>query len=692
MQTRTQHAYFPHVDGLRAVAVLAVVFYHLHSAWAPGGFAGVDIFFVISGFIVSASVSTLDRSPIWKFLPFFYARRIQRIAPALMVCLLATNLAAALLIPMSWLSGANQQTGIYAFFGLSNLILARTNNDYFSPVAEFNPYMHTWSLSVEEQFYFAFPFMFFAWTFAGKWRRFTVVLFGAVLLASLGYSAWMGNTDKTTAFYMITSRFWQLAAGVLLFQAMNLTGRRFDVADQPSPRWHTWGAMASIGLIAFSFAQSRPDRFPFPGALPAVAGAMGLLFFLHGKSRTNPIMRVLAARPVLFIGRISYSLYLWHWPVFVIFRWTIGLDRGSYRMGALAIAFVLAVLSYYFVEKPFRNLKSVRMVPRTAVVTTGFALIGMCAWFATQINAAQPKISLSTVVQHASDWYPDGGVDIDPSHSGCSIRTGNAPVGTSNAITFSRQNCGPATGTPRIYAIGDSHSTAYVGMYKEYVMRTGASVTVYVNGGCPFMSLQPWRETSEPCRTNSSAAVTDMLARIEPGDVVFLPSLRMPRFVDQYYVFPENEALDLIFGDAAIKARAQAVIDGEKVLKRLSGQGAVIVIEAPKPIFKAPMYRCAEPYNRSLPICRSGTAMSRPELASLRKPIVDSLQQLAAAVPNTRVWDPFPILCPPATQCSGYSSGHPLFFDSDHISGYGARLVYPAFEAFVRNAAATATQ
>jgi hypothetical protein len=270
---------------------------------------------------------------------------------------------------------------------------------------------------------------------------------------------------------MITSRFWQLAAGVLLFQAMNLAGRRFDVADQPSPRWHTWGAMASIGLIAYSFAQSRPDRFPFPGALPAVAGAMGLLFFLHGKSRTNPIMRVLAARPVLFIGRISYSLYLWHWPVFVIFRWTIGLDRGSYRMGALAIAFVLSVLSYYFVEKPFRNLKSVRMVPRTAVVTTGFALIGMCAWFATQINAAQPRISLSTVVRHASDWYPDGG-DTDPSYAGCPIRTETAPVGTSNAITFSRQNCGPATGAPRMYAIGDSHSTAYVGVYKEYVMRT----------------------------------------------------------------------------------------------------------------------------------------------------------------------------------------------------------------------------
>ncbi|WP_434113733.1 acyltransferase family protein [Paraburkholderia caffeinilytica] len=691
MRASIKHAYFPHVDGLRAIAVLAVVFYHLHSAWVPGGFAGVDIFFVISGFIVSASVSTLKRSPIWNFLPFFYARRIQRIAPALIVCLLTTNFIAALLIPMSWLSSTNQQTSIYAFFGLSNLILARTNNDYFSPVGEFNPYMHTWSLSIEEQFYFAFPLMFFAWTFAGKWRNFTVALFATTLVASLGYSAWMGNTDKITAFYMITSRFWQLAVGVLLFQTMNLLGRRFDVADQTSPRWYTCGAMASIALIAYSFAASRPDRLPFPGALPAVVGATGLLFFLHGKSHTNPVMWALGSRSILFIGRISYSLYLWHWPIFVMFRWTIGLDRDSYRLAALAIALVLSALSYYFVEKPFRNLKFLSSMARPAVVMIGFAFIGMCAWFGMLVNEAQPRISLSTVTRHANDWYPYG-ADTDPAYAGCTIGTENTPLGMSFSTTFTRQNCTSEAEAPRVYAIGDSHSMAYVGMYKEYVMRTGSSLTSYVNGGCPFISLQPGREASELCRANSSAAVNDMLGRLKPGDVVFLPSLRMPRFVDQYFIFPEKETMDQIFGNSAIKARAEAIIEGKKVLERLSEKGAVVVIEAPKPLFKAPLYRCAESYNRSLPICRPGTEMKRSALLELRKPIIDSLQRLAAAVPNTLVWDPFPLLCPPALQCSGYSSGHPLFFDSDHISGYGARLVYPAFEAFIKNASNAATQ
>ncbi|CAK0758439.1 exopolysaccharide production protein ExoZ [Gammaproteobacteria bacterium] len=314
--------YFPYVDGLRAIAILSVVIYHLNPAWLPGGFSGVDIFFVISGFIVSASVSSLDRVGLLKFMPFFYARRFQRIGPALIICLLATALVTALLIPAAWLSGSIQETGLYAFFGLSNFMLVKTSNDYFSPIAEFNPYTHTWSLGVEEQFYFLFPLLFFTWSFR-PWRRVTTGLFVVALVASLGYSAWLGQTDKISAFYMIASRFWQLAAGVLLFQIMTLLGRRFDTSEQPSPGWFTAGALFSLWLIGYGFAVSKPERYPFPGAIPSVLGTLGVLGFLHGQRAENPVMRCLVNRPIVFIGKISYSLYLWHWPVLVLFRWTV---------------------------------------------------------------------------------------------------------------------------------------------------------------------------------------------------------------------------------------------------------------------------------------------------------------------------------------------------------------------------------
>ncbi|MCW5569427.1 MAG: acyltransferase, partial [Dokdonella sp.] len=139
------HPYFAYIDGLRAIAVLGVIAYHLDSGWLPGGFAGVDVFFVISGFVVSASVARWNGSGLGGFLAYFYARRIRRIVPALVFCLLSTSLACTLFIPFAWLSSAIETTGRYAFFGLSNLYLASHNESYFSPTAEFNPYTHTWS-------------------------------------------------------------------------------------------------------------------------------------------------------------------------------------------------------------------------------------------------------------------------------------------------------------------------------------------------------------------------------------------------------------------------------------------------------------------------------------------------------------------------------------------------------------------
>ncbi len=188
----------PHVDGLRALAVVAVMIYHLRESWLPGGFSGVDVFFVISGFVVSLSVSHWIGGGIGNFLGRFYARRLQRIVPALLACLVLTSLLSVLLIPRAWLSSSNELTGLYAFFGLSNYYLAFHNETYFSPLAAFNPYMHTWSLGVEEQFYLLFPLLFFAWTRGGRWRMLSIGLISLACLASLG-DAWLRPASNPTA-------------------------------------------------------------------------------------------------------------------------------------------------------------------------------------------------------------------------------------------------------------------------------------------------------------------------------------------------------------------------------------------------------------------------------------------------------------------------------------------------------------
>ncbi|CAK0780560.1 exopolysaccharide production protein ExoZ [Gammaproteobacteria bacterium] len=676
-------AYFPHVDGLRAIAILSVLLYHLNAAWLPGGFSGVDIFFVISGFIVSASVSSLDQVGLLKFMPFFYARRFQRIVPALIVCLLVTSLATAILIPPVWLSSANQDTGLYAFFGLSNFILAKNANDYFSPIAEFNPYTQTWSLGVEEQFYVVFPLLFFAWSFR-RWRPTTVGLFVLMLMASLGYSAWLAHTDKTFAFYMITSRFWQLAAGVLLFQFMTQSGRRFDVAEQPTPGWFRVGALFSLLLIGYGLAVSKPETFPFPGAIPTVLGTLGLLGFLHGQGAGNPIMRFIASRPLLFIGRISYSLYLWHWPVLVLFRWTVGIDAPLHRLAAMALVFALATASYYGVEMPLRYLPALRRAPRYAVVAMGLTATGLSAWLATQINQAQASISISTITRNTRDWYPNG-FDPGTAYPGCTLETTTRPVGKSYSLTYTRKHCDPPLpAAARVFAMGDSHAMNYEGLYKEYVMETGAPVTLYNNGGCPFISLMLGREGGAGCPENTQAALEDMLGKLGAGDVVLLPSLRVPRFVDPWIRYPYQQQLEQIFSVGAAQARAQAVTAAEPILRQLHAKGAQVVLEAPKPVFRSPTFRCAETYHRTNPICGEGTDINRAEMEQLREPVLKAFKQLANAVPGVGIWDPLPVLCPPGLSCSAFSpEGRPLFFDGDHLSGYGNHVLLPSFRAFV---------
>lgn len=678
----TRSAYFPYVDGLRAIAVIAVVIYHLNPRWLPGGFSGVDIFFVISGFIVSASVGAFNGRGILSFIGFFYARRLQRIGPALVACLLATALASAIFIPAAWLSGSNPKTGLFAFFGLSNFILAANDNNYFSPISEFNPYTHTWSLGVEEQFYFIFPLIFFAWICAPRWRLLSTATFVAALLASLFYSAWLGQTDKTEAFYMITSRFWQLAAGVLLFQAMTFAGRRFDIAEQPSPSWFTVGALISLGLLGYGFWISDASSFPFPGAAPSVIGALGLLGFLHGKGANNPIVKLLANRPVLFVGRISYSLYLWHWPVFVLFRWTVGIDSPLQRAVAATIAIVLAVASYYLIETPVRQLRIARRAPRYAVVTIGLVILGASAWIATQINDKQPWLSVSTITRNADDWYPYGS-NTSPDLPGCVVHAAGQSIGTGVAITYTRHGCErPALG-PRVFAIGDSHAIGYEAMYKGYVLASGAPVTVYNNGGCPFISLQPWRENTQHCKENAAAAVSHMLENIQSDDVLFLPSLRMPRFADQWVRFKDEEVSDAIFSEWSKDARQKAVEEANAVLKQFQTKGVRLVLEAPKPVFRSPTFRCAETYNQTNSICSDGLEIDRSEIESLRKPALTALQEIATSYPGATLWDPFAVLCPSAERCSAIVDGRPLFFDGDHVSGYGNRLLVPSFQLAV---------
>ena len=282
MTNKTVHVHF--IDGLRAIAVLSVVVYHLNSNLLPCGYAGVDIFFVISGFVVSYSISSYAEAgwgagkfmnfiSFLNFVLFFYFRRLVRIMPVLVVCLIATFLVATLLVPDAWLSHTNTDTGLFAFFGLSNFILYRDANNYFSPLAEFNPFTHTWSLAVEEQFYVAFPILFFLWIKNYRSASFAILI---VLAAeSFAYNLYFNIHDQNQAFYMIWCRFWELGIGVLLFQYLTIRNRDGN-------------SLGSIGIVSRIFVEIgfvvmivglfsvNTIKLPIPSSAVSVLGASAI--------------------------------------------------------------------------------------------------------------------------------------------------------------------------------------------------------------------------------------------------------------------------------------------------------------------------------------------------------------------------------------------------------------------------------
>lgn len=680
IQPVTRSTYVPHIDGLRAVAVLSVIVYHLNPHWLPGGLSGVDIFFVISGFVVSASLADFRKSTPQAFFAYFYARRMLRILPALVTCLLVTHVFAMLFIPWAWLSDANQRTGLYAFFGLSNFFLARNHSNYFEPRAEFNPYVHTWSLGVEEQFYLIFPPLFAAWIAGARWRRFSASLFALGLIVSLALAAWLARTNPELSFYMLYTRFWELAGGVLLYQLLVFTGHAFSETHRPVTAFSQGGSIVSALLVAAGFALTSPRSYPFPGALLPVLGTLGLLFFLHGREPRDIVMRALRLPAVVFIGQISYSLYLWHWPVFVLFRWTTGVESIPQRIAATALTFALATASYYFIERPPRRMLRLRALPRWAVIVGGVALIGASVTIALQINAHTPQWSLTHVGREAADWYSGRPEDIGKRN--CSLRSRGEAVGESMVGIWSGADCAePMSSMPRLFVIGDSHAQAYSTMLMMFAMDTGTEVYKYVNGGCPFLSLQLSREGY--CKAFSGAAVANMLQRMRKGDILFLPSLRLNRLADQDDQKDETVAWQSTFSPAAVAMRRRAVDEAVTVLAPFAARGIRIVFDAPKPILRVPPFRCVDWFNKNNPVCSPGLTMQRSELLRYREPVMDAFVEIANRVDGVSVWDPFPLLCPDEVCDAVTRDGHPLFYDGDHLSGYANRMLAPHFEHWV---------
>ncbi len=353
------------IEGLRAIAVLLVVFFHASIAGFTGGFVGVDVFFVISGFLITGLMLREIGETGTLSLPSFYARRARRILPAAAVVLLVTVVVSVALLPPLLVPGAATDAAAAALF-VSNMGFAAQATDYFAASQTPSPILHFWSLGVEEQFYLLWPLLVFVVARGAlKPGRRVGAIVAAIVVASLLLSLWLTSANQPWAFFSLPTRAWELGLGALLAVA----GTRLARIPDPVAAVAGWAGIALIALAAVTIG----DATPFPGTavlLPTVGAALVIVAGSR-MTRFGP-GRALGTSVPRFFGRISYSLYLWHWPVLVIPVIALGVELPLWeRLVLIGISIALAAATQRWVEEPIRRGRMVGTLPRRNLAMAG---------------------------------------------------------------------------------------------------------------------------------------------------------------------------------------------------------------------------------------------------------------------------------------------------------------------------------
>ena len=628
--------YRPDIDGLRAIAVLSVVAFHAFPDYLTGGFVGVDVFFVISGYLITSILVKQHREATFSFGDF-YSRRARRILPALCLVLLACLLFGYLaLLPDEFANLGRHMAAAAAF--AANLSFWQEAG-YFAPASEFQPLLHLWSLGIEEQFYLLWPL-----ALAFAWRRGFNVLQLVLFLTAASFAANLVLThiDSTAAFYFPLSRFWELGLGCALAVAASDPNTARVLPPLLSRHGPTVG-VALIGLSVFLY----DHKTPFPG-IAAVVPALGALAVLASHEDSWFCRRVLASRALVFTGLISYPLYLWHWPI-LSFEAILhsGTPQPTYRVAAILLSFLFAVLTYRFLELPIRHRRS---------LSIGFVLAGGAA--------AIGAVAITVVLSHGLPGrFPPAVSAMRPAPR--EDESCRESVNLSADFNYCKRT---SLQRPEIIFLGDSQAQ---GVYEGTVSTLGArhSMMLLGRGGCPpglDVIASPGVYESDDRRqvcNHTWSSFVDFVRKMRPALVVLVGD--GSRF---FMPLPDDSEE----GDRPeVDNRSDAFRQGlGELVRRLEPYSQVAyVLEIPT--FDTPPACFLRPVK--LPGSQCSKSISRELLMASRTAYELSVTELHSQHPNMLVVDPIPALCG-ANACSQTSrGGQVLYSDNMHLSPAGGR-------------------
>ncbi|MEP7350807.1 MAG: acyltransferase family protein [Sphingorhabdus sp.] len=656
--------YRPELDGLRAIAVLAVLFFHADLGFAPGGYVGVDVFFVISGYLISRLIVADVENDSFS-LARFYERRIRRLFPALFAMLLVSTIAgAAILLPQDFAYMSRNGFGAAAF--VSN-IAYWTQTGYFEGDAKVRVLLHTWSLAVEEQLYIVYPVILIL--LIRKWAaRLRMIIFGLGVL-SFGLCVWMTTVDQSTAFYLTPFRAWEFLIGALL-----AIGGVRQTENQ--------SIKTGAGLVGFALLGGAIVIFDeltvFPGMAALVPCLGTALLIWAGKDTITG--RILAYSPLRLVGRMSYSLYLWHWPLFVFVNYAvIGKLTLIQNVGLAAVALGIGYLSWRFIELPFRKSYTNRS-QRSVFALAGAAIVLVsCSSGVIYFSGGLPDRFKDQTVRLASyeqSMNPEadmcGDVDLQlAAGSKCTI--GNV----AQATTF---------------LWGDSHAGALFGALEQVVKDSGKGIVYGASPQCPPLLDAG---TSEECIEGNRRRLDYVLAHDEIKTVILAArwSLYLEgRFVGvgeaetnsgvPHMIAPDGNPYPL-FSDAA----RHHFRDGIRNLVQLllaNGKHVVLIYPIPETGYNIPKTLAL--------ISRTGQdpddfTISRDIYVERQWRAIRILEELGHHKLLTRIY-PDAVFCP-TRRCMTVANGMPLYFDSHHLSIPGALMLeQPIKDALARLPAA----
>lgn len=678
--------FIPHVQGLRAIAVLAVVLYHFWPARFSGGYVGVDIFFVISGFLITSHLMRELTSTGSLRLGQFWARRARRLLPGSLLVLLFCAIVAMspYLTPTSALP--NEVREIFAStFYVENWFLALNSADYLNHSGDPTTVQHYWSLSLEEQFYVMWPLLMLlaAWIgvkwFRGSRRRTVITVLAVVSVLSFAFCVVFTMTNPAPAYFVTFGRMWQFGVG-----AMVALVPRLRIRSAIGSFVLGWAGIAVLLFTIFTF----DGQTPFPGyaaALPTLGAAAVIMASNH--ERWWYPTRVLAIRPAQFVGNISYSLYLWHWPLIIIAPsvpfWGLTI---YHRLALLAICFVLAWLTKRFVEDPARAWKVLTSRPARVTLWSSLAamiVVASVAGLAWVVNAPAynagvqalqelrenpPKCFGAAVVLDASCAGTEFGDTILPAPGFAGVDRPTSPecfVQLNDARAVSCTFGSKDPDAPRVALIGDSHAYQLLSTFQAMADENGWQLVTYFKGACP------WNTTPLATPGAFGAACTQwrdsVTAELEKADLDAVVTAAL--------------ATTPYSSDGYPSAHDAAVAGYRKAWSEMLDRGIPVITVVDNPVWETDPNKCL----RTHPMAACAGDRSTVLVAN------DPLRDAASGLDRATLLDFTDVYCG-ADVCRPVVGGANIYRDQDHLTVTFTDTLKPWYTEAIQKALASQDQ